>query len=250
YASGLFFTLAMHLRLLTKFPLRHLRLPLRPAQQRFASQTPRLLDQPLLRSVRLLQIAFAILYRQGYRRDTVSNVRMAAQKGKQPFIAQIRARHQLRPPKSPPTKLTPHRVESHPSAPVHLTIPNRRPYSANRIVTSRKPAKFRHGRATVINSLRLGVELRVRPSRNCANLKRDAKSQECTQMTQITFAPTAQPAAIPIREALPWVIFAGLLLMLAVYFVGAEEGATSIVKGMYVHEFVHDGRHLLGFPGH
>src|SRR5208337_916027 len=72
------------------------------------------LDQPLLRSVRLLQIAFAILYRQGYRRDTVSNVRMAAQKGKQPFIAQIRARHQLRPPKSPPTKLTPHRVESHP----------------------------------------------------------------------------------------------------------------------------------------
>src|SRR5208337_5639819 len=87
---------------------------LRPAQQRFASQTPRLLDQPLLRSVRLLQIAFAILYRQGYRRDTVSNVRMAAQKGKQRFIAQIRARHQLRPPKSPPTKLTPHRVESHP----------------------------------------------------------------------------------------------------------------------------------------
>src|SRR5208337_3381583 len=57
YASGLFFTLAMHLRLLTNFPLRHLRLPLRPAQQRFASQTPRLLDQPLFRSVRLLQIA-------------------------------------------------------------------------------------------------------------------------------------------------------------------------------------------------
>jgi cobalt transporter subunit CbtB len=32
--------------------------------------------------------------------------------------------------------------------------------------------------------------------------------------------------------------------------VGAEEGATSIVHGMYVHEFVHDGRHLLGFPCH
>src|SRR5208337_101418 len=122
YASGLFFTLAMHLRLLTNFPLRHLRLPLRPAQQRFASQTPRLLDQPLFRSVRLLQIAFAILYRQGYRRDTVSNVRMAAQKGKQRFIAQIRARHQLRPPKSPPTKLTPHRVESHPQLHKNLTL--------------------------------------------------------------------------------------------------------------------------------
>ena len=69
-------------------------------------------------------------------------------------------------------------------------------------------------------------------------------------MTNTAFAPTAQPAAIPIREALPWAILGGLLLLLAVYFVGAEEGATSIVKGMYVHEFVHDGRHLLGFPCH
>jgi hypothetical protein len=30
-------------------------------------------------------------------------------------------------------------------------------------------------------------------------------------MTSTTFAPTAQPVAIPIREALPWVIFAGLI---------------------------------------
>ncbi|MFZ0207124.1 MAG: CbtB-domain containing protein, partial [Roseiarcus sp.] len=58
-------------------------------------------------------------------------------------------------------------------------------------------------------------------------------------MTATTLAPTAQPAAIPVREALPWVIFAGLILLLAIYFVGAEEGATSIIKGMYVHEFVH-----------
>ena len=35
-----------------------------------------------------------------------------------------------------------------------------------------------------------------------------------------------------------------------IYFVGAEEGATSLISGMYVHEFVHDGRHLLGFPCH
>ena len=69
-------------------------------------------------------------------------------------------------------------------------------------------------------------------------------------MTSAALAPTARPVAIPLREALPWVIFAGLLLMLAIYFVGAEEGATSIVKGIYVHEFVHDGRHLLGFPCH
>ena len=65
-----------------------------------------------------------------------------------------------------------------------------------------------------------------------------------------SFAPVAQPPAIPLREALPWVIFGGLLLMLLLYFVGAEEGATSLIRGMYIHEFVHDGRHLLGFPCH
>ena len=42
----------------------------------------------------------------------------------------------------------------------------------------------------------------------------------------------------------------GLLLLTMIYFVGIEEGATSIVSGMYVHEYVHDGRHLLGFPCH
>ncbi|RKE36903.1 putative cobalt transporter subunit CbtB [Paraburkholderia sp. BL23I1N1] len=62
--------------------------------------------------------------------------------------------------------------------------------------------------------------------------------------------PVAQPTPIPLRELLPWIVFGGLLLLLAIYFVGAEEGATSLVPGMYVHEFVHDGRHLLGFPCH
>jgi hypothetical protein len=55
---------------------------------------------------------------------------------------------------------------------------------------------------------------------------------------------------IPIRELWPWALFGGMLLLFALYFVGAEEGATSLIKGMYVHEFVHDGRHLLGFPCH
>jgi len=65
-----------------------------------------------------------------------------------------------------------------------------------------------------------------------------------------TFAPTIRPAVIPVRALLPWLIFGGLLLLLAIYFVGAEQGATSLISGMYVHEFVHDGRHLLGFPCH
>jgi hypothetical protein len=69
-------------------------------------------------------------------------------------------------------------------------------------------------------------------------------------MTTTTFAPSFPQTAIPLRELVPWAIFAGLLCMLAIYFVGAEEGATSLISGMYVHEFVHDGRHLLGFPCH
>ena len=69
-------------------------------------------------------------------------------------------------------------------------------------------------------------------------------------MTSTTFAPALPVAKIPLGELLPWAIFAGLICLLAIYFVGAEEGATSLISGMYVHEFVHDGRHLLGFPCH
>ena len=68
-------------------------------------------------------------------------------------------------------------------------------------------------------------------------------------MSDTTVAPGSVAAPIPVREIWPWAIFA-VLALLAIYFVGAEEGATSLIPGMYVHEFVHDGRHLLGFPCH
>ena len=68
-------------------------------------------------------------------------------------------------------------------------------------------------------------------------------------MSKISTAPVSPPIAIPVREIAPWLVF-GLLLLTMIYFVGIEEGATSIVSGMYVHEYVHDGRHLLGFPCH
>ena len=49
---------------------------------------------------------------------------------------------------------------------------------------------------------------------------------------------------------MPWAIFGGVMLLLGVYFVGSEQGATALFSGMTVHEFVHDARHLLGFPCH
>ena len=66
--------------------------------------------------------------------------------------------------------------------------------------------------------------------------------------------PVATPGAalpvIPMRELLPWAIFAFVAGLFLLYFVGAEQGATALFSGGVVHEFVHDGRHLLGFPCH
>lgn len=62
--------------------------------------------------------------------------------------------------------------------------------------------------------------------------------------------PAPALAPLSVREVLPWLVFAGLLMLLGWYFVSAEEGATSLIAGNAVHEWVHDGRHLLGFPCH
>lgn len=55
---------------------------------------------------------------------------------------------------------------------------------------------------------------------------------------------------ISVRELAPWALFVALFAVLALYFVGAEQGATALLAGDTVHEWVHDGRHLLGFPCH
>ena len=39
-------------------------------------------------------------------------------------------------------------------------------------------------------------------------------------------------------------------MLALLYVVGFEQGATSMVGGQAVHEWVHDARHLLGFPCH
>ncbi|MFD0531369.1 CbtB domain-containing protein [Kitasatospora arboriphila] len=55
---------------------------------------------------------------------------------------------------------------------------------------------------------------------------------------------------ISLKTILPWAVFFTILMLALVYFVGAEQGATSLISGEDVHEWVHDGRHLLGFPCH
>jgi hypothetical protein len=70
-------------------------------------------------------------------------------------------------------------------------------------------------------------------------------------MSQSTAAaPTIEIPSIPLAELAPWAIFFGLLATLVMFFIGADQGAFSIPAGTAIHEWVHDGRHLLGYPCH
>lgn len=72
-------------------------------------------------------------------------------------------------------------------------------------------------------------------------------------MSQSAAAPVAGAPSvptIPLRELAPWVLFFGLLAVLVLFFVSADQGAVSIPSGNAIHEWVHDGRHLLAYPCH
>ncbi|MFF3763929.1 CbtB-domain containing protein [Streptomyces sp. NPDC001922] len=73
---------------------------------------------------------------------------------------------------------------------------------------------------------------------------------EATVSAAVSAPSLPAPQSLPVRAVLPWAVFVGLLMLVALYFVGAEQGATSVFSGAGVHEWVHDGRHLLGFPCH
>jgi hypothetical protein len=64
-------------------------------------------------------------------------------------------------------------------------------------------------------------------------------------------AATATPVVVPVSTAALWLVGA-LFLALAMYFlIGIDQGAVSVFgQNSNIHEFVHDARHLLGFPCH
>jgi hypothetical protein len=68
-------------------------------------------------------------------------------------------------------------------------------------------------------------------------------------VTPVAIPPVAVPT-VSVRALMPWLAFAALLALVALYFVSAEQVATSVFSGTGVHEWVHDARHLLGFPCH
>lgn len=51
--------------------------------------------------------------------------------------------------------------------------------------------------------------------------------------------------------AAAWLSGTTFAALLVLYFVGLDQGATSVFgANTAIHEFVHDARHLLGFPCH
>jgi hypothetical protein len=72
--------------------------------------------------------------------------------------------------------------------------------------------------------------------------------------------PTTPHEAVPRGLGVPlevgsagtwWLVAAALFSLLVYYFVGVDQGAVSVLgKDMHIHEFVHDGRHVLAFPCH
>ena len=64
-------------------------------------------------------------------------------------------------------------------------------------------------------------------------------------------ADSSTPIVLPVSRAALLVGLTVLGALLVYYFVGIDQGATSLFgNDTHVHEFVHDARHFLGFPCH
>lgn len=61
----------------------------------------------------------------------------------------------------------------------------------------------------------------------------------------------ATPIDFSATKAAVWLTLTAFFALLAIYFIGMDQGATSVFgNNTAIHEFVHDARHLLGFPCH
>ncbi|OBH95499.1 CbtB-domain containing protein [Mycobacterium sp. E2733] len=68
--------------------------------------------------------------------------------------------------------------------------------------------------------------------------------------TQLTGSRT-RSVDLSAASAAVWLAATAFLALLALYFVGVDQGAVSLFgSDSHVHEFLHDARHLLGFPCH
>lgn len=59
---------------------------------------------------------------------------------------------------------------------------------------------------------------------------------------------SAAPSPIPLRALGP-ALLAAAFALLVIYLVSFDQGAISR-SGLFLHELMHDGRHVLGVPCH
>ena len=71
-------------------------------------------------------------------------------------------------------------------------------------------------------------------------------------MTSTAAVPTAAATPVVVSASrAAWLVGALLFAFAMYYVIGIEQGALSVFGGnSYVHEFMHDARHFLGFPCH
>lgn len=69
--------------------------------------------------------------------------------------------------------------------------------------------------------------------------------------TSTVHGTSATPVVLDGTRAALWLFGAVLFGVVLYYFVGIDQGATSVFgNDTHIHEFVHDARHFLGFPCH
>lgn len=66
--------------------------------------------------------------------------------------------------------------------------------------------------------------------------------------SSIDLAPS--DLVIPVKELAPWLVLGALFAMSVLVLISSVQGAITVPEGTAIHEWVHDGRHLLGFPCH
>jgi hypothetical protein len=72
-------------------------------------------------------------------------------------------------------------------------------------------------------------------------------------MSSMSSTPTAArtPVVVSLPSAALWLVGTAVLAVLAYYFIGVDQVMVSVFgNDTTIHEFVHDARHLLGFPCH
>lgn len=111
------------------------------------------------------------------------------------------------------------------------------------------PVKIRNGCATVIDVGHMS-EFESQKTRTSHGRLFFSEGTTGRISQEDTMAITHSPSNTTESAALAVIVAATILLAFVVlYLVGFDQGAISR-SGMYVHELMHDGRHLLGLPCH